>query len=113
MTDGVFIQNLPSQQLSTERVNGQRLLVGNNAEEGAPFVPYNITSEDDLVTWLKLTFPLFTNSDLSKVLLYYPSENGTTDTSEGEYATSGYTGATAVNVSAVGTGQQQRANVRP
>lgn len=75
-------------------------------------MPYNITSENDLISWLKLTFPLFTNSDLAKVLLYYPSQNGTTDTSAGDYATSGYTGATALNVSAVGTGQQQRANVR-
>ena len=111
VTDGVFIQDLPSKQLTEQRVNGQRLLIGNNADEGAPFVPQNITTEDDLVTWLELTFPLFSNSDLAKVLLYYPSSNASTDSGSGEYATNGYTGATALNVSDVGTGQQQRANV--
>jgi carboxylesterase type B len=35
VTDGVFIQNLPSKQLTEQRVNGQRLLIGNNADEGA------------------------------------------------------------------------------
>ena len=84
----------------------------NNADEGAPFVPQNITTEGDLVAWLKLTFPLFGNSDLAKVLLYYPSSNASTDPNAVEFATSGYTGATAINESDVGTGQQQRANVR-
>lgn len=83
----------------------------NNAEEGAPFVPHNISTEADLISWLQLTFPLFSNSDLAKVLLYYPSSNASVDPNAVEYATSGYTGATAINESAVGTGQQQRANV--
>lgn len=36
--------------------------IQNNADEGSPFVPQNITTEDDLVDWLKLTFPLFKTS---------------------------------------------------
>ncbi|KAK3716386.1 hypothetical protein LTR37_006536 [Vermiconidia calcicola] len=110
VTDGVFIQDLPSTQLAERRVNGQRLLVGNNAEEGAPFVSQNITTESDLVTWLQLTFPLFSNSDIAKVLLYYPTGNASVNSNADEYATSGYTGANANNQSAVATGQQQRAN---
>ncbi|KAK5168275.1 uncharacterized protein LTR77_006844 [Saxophila tyrrhenica] len=110
VTDGVFIQDLPSRQMTKERVNGQRMLVGNNAQEGAGFVPQNITTEGDLLDWLQLTFPTFSNSDIAKVLLYYPSSNASTDPSADEYATNGYTGATALNQSAVGTGQQQRAN---
>ena len=76
-------------------------------------MPQNITTENDLVSWLHLTFPQFGNSDIAKVLLYYPSSNASVDPNAPEYATSGYTGATAINESAVGTGQQQRANVGP
>lgn len=70
VTDGVFIQDLPSQQLLEKRVNGQNLLVGNNANEGPAFTPQNITTEADLVAWLELTFPLFSNDDIAKILLY-------------------------------------------
>ena len=84
----------------------------NNAEEGALFVPQNITTENDLVSWLQLTFPMFSNSDIAKVLLYYPTTNASVNPNAVEYATSGYTGATANNESDVATGQQQRANVR-
>ena len=84
----------------------------NNADEGPLFVPQNIISEEDFVDWLQLTFPLFTNDDISKVLLYYPSTNASVDPSAVDYATSGYTGATALNESTFGSGQQQRADVR-
>ena len=73
-------------------------------------MPQNITTEDDLVSWLQLTFPLFGNSDIAKVLLYYSTSNASVDPNADEYATSGYTGATANNESVVATGQQQRAN---
>lgn len=109
VTDGIFIQSAPSSQLLKKEVNGLRMLSGNNANEGVIFTPQNITTENDLVNWLQETFPLFTTDDLSKLLLYYPSSNAT-DTSMTMYATSGYTGATAVNESNIATGQQQRAN---
>lgn len=113
VTDGVFIQDLPSQQLLEKRVNGRNLLVGNNANEGPLFTPQNITTEADLLDWLRLTFPLFSNDDIAKILLYYPSSNATDDPNAVDYATLGYTGATALNQSSVGTGQQQRADVSP
>ena len=53
---------------------------------------------------------MFTNDDIAKVLLYYPSSNASVDPNAPEYATNGLTGATAVNESQVGTGQQQRAD---
>lgn len=34
VTDGVFIQDRPSKQLAEKRVNGLRMLTGNNADEG-------------------------------------------------------------------------------
>ena len=111
VTDGALVQDTPSRQLLARKVNGRNALVGNNANEGAPFTPQNITTEDELVLWLQLTFPLFSNADISKVLLYYPSSNDSTNSMDPSFATSGYTGATALNVSSVGTGQQQRADV--
>ena len=112
VTDGYFVQQLPSQQLLQKKVNGQRLLVGNNANEGPAFTPQNITTEDDLLAWLHLTFPLFSNDDIAKILLYYPSSNASVDPNAPEYSTSGLDpGATAVNESDVATGQQQRADV--
>ncbi|EHY58883.1 Secreted lipase [Exophiala dermatitidis] len=110
VTDGVFIQDLPSQQLLRRRVNGKNALIGNNANEGPSFTPQNITTEQDLVSWLQLTFPLFTNDDIAKVLLYYPSSNGSANADAPLYATSGESGASALNESSVGAGQQQRAD---
>ncbi len=74
-------------------------------------MPQNITSEEDLVSWIQDVFPLFTQDDVSKVLRYYPGSNATDDMNAADYATLGYTGATAINVSSIATGQQQRANV--
>ncbi|KAK5314231.1 hypothetical protein LTR93_010510 [Exophiala xenobiotica] len=110
VTDGVFVQDLPSQQLLRKQVNGITALIGNNAAEGPSFVPQNITSEDNLVAWLQLTFPLFTNDDIAKVLLYYPSSNASTNPNAPLYATSGDSGPSALNQSSVGTGQQERAD---
>lgn len=73
-------------------------------------MPQNITTEAALVAWLQLTFPLFSNDDIAKVLLYYPSSNATDNPNAVDYATLGYTGASAINESSVATGQQQRAD---
>ncbi|KAI4133175.1 MAG: hypothetical protein LQ347_002282, partial [Umbilicaria vellea] len=109
VTDGVFIQQLPSQQLLKKQVNGKYMLSGNNANEGPAFVPQNIVTEDDFVNFLQNTFPLFTNDDIAKVLLYYPSTNASVDINAPDFATTGYTGPTALNESSFATGQQQRA----
>ncbi|GKT82112.1 carboxylesterase 2 [Colletotrichum tofieldiae] len=78
VTDGVFIQQRPSQQLVDKRVNGRTILVGNNAHEGLLFTPQSITSSDDLYAWLKTTLPLFTESDLANAIHEY-SEEGSVD----------------------------------
>ena len=111
VTDGVFIQQLPSQQLLSKQVNGVNMLVGNNANEGVAFTPQNIITEDDFVAFVQNTFPLFTDSDVQKVLRYYPSTNASVDASTPLFATAGnVSGATALNESSFGTGQQQRAD---
>jgi carboxylesterase type B len=110
VTDGRLVQDLPSRQLLEKKVNGQNALVGNNANEGPSFVAQNITTEDDLVAFLGYTFPLFSDSDIQRVLLYYPSSNASDSESAPVFATEGESGPTALNQSSVGTGQQQRAN---
>lgn len=112
VTDGGLLPEAPSQALLKKRVNGRNLLVGNNADEGSLFVQSNITTEADLVNWLQLTFPMFSNDDVAKVLLYYPSTNASAGAASQYFATDGLGGPTAVTQSDVATGQQQRANVR-
>ncbi|KAL8628171.1 hypothetical protein Q9189_006107 [Teloschistes chrysophthalmus] len=116
VTDGSFIQQLPSQQLLSKKVNGRRVLSGfkNNANEGPLFVPQGIETEDDFLAFLRLTFPLFTDDDIARVLLYYPSPSPNPSTNISipttpNYATTGTTPPTALNVSTFATGQQQRA----
>ncbi|KAL8841919.1 MAG: hypothetical protein Q9170_000699 [Blastenia crenularia] len=110
VTDGTFIQQLPSQQLLEKRVNGRRILSGNNANEGPLFTPQNIVTENDFVNFLRNSFPLFTEDDISRVLLYYPSTNASVSSSALDFATTGSSGPTALNQSTFGTGQQQRAD---
>lgn len=111
VTDGYFIQDVPSHQLLKKKVNGKNLLVGNNANEGVLFVPMTITTEDDLVAWLELTFPLFTNDDIAKILQYYPSTNASVNPSAPLFATDGLGPTYNINQSSEATGQQQRANI--
>lgn len=67
-------------------------------------------TEADFINFLQNSFPLFTEDDISKVLLYYPSSNASVMSSPG-FATSGTTNPTALNESSFGIGQQQRADV--
>lgn len=56
-------------------------------------------------------FPLFTDDDVSRVLLYYPSTNASVSISTPDFATMGNSTPTALNESTYATGQQQRADV--
>ncbi|CAG8982167.1 hypothetical protein HYALB_00003602 [Hymenoscyphus albidus] len=110
VTDGKFIQKAPSAQLLEKKVNGLRILSGNNALEGPLFVVQNITTEDSLVTFVKTVFPRFSDSDVAKTLRYYPGSIDADSTTASKYGTLGVTGPTANEVSAIATGHQQRAN---
>ncbi|KNG50858.1 carboxylesterase type b [Stemphylium lycopersici] len=110
VTDNVFVQDEPSAQLLEKRVNGQKALIGNNANEGPSFVPQDITSQDAFVTWLRDTLPEFSDSDISKVLFYYPVSNVADPSINDQFATNGVSGPSALDQSSLGTGQQQRAN---
>ena len=75
------------------------------------FTPRNILTEADFIRFLRDSFSLFTDEDIEKVLLYYPSTNASVDPSIPKFATAGDAGATALNESTFSTGQQQRADV--
>ena len=110
VTDGDFVQQRPSQQLLKKQVNGKRMLVGNNANEGSGFTPQNVKTEDDFVDYVRNLIPSFSDEDIQKVLETYPSTNASVNQSNPNFATSGNSTPTAVNQSTYGTGQQQRAD---
>jgi carboxylesterase type B len=109
VTDGRLIQERPSKQLLEGRVNGVNHLAGHNAMEGAAWVPQVINTIDDLVNYLSLVFPMFSNNDIAKLLYYYPSSNATVDRDALLFSTLGDSGPTTVNQSIAATGQQERA----
>ncbi|UQC87348.1 acetylcholinesterase [Colletotrichum lupini] len=107
VTDGVYIKSLPTEQMKQKRVNGERLLVGHNANEGPLLTPPNIVSVADLTSWLKLEFPNLSAGQIDEILAANPTKTGANDT---RFETNGLAGLTALDVSQSGTGQQQRAN---
>ncbi|KFY36023.1 hypothetical protein V494_05383 [Pseudogymnoascus sp. VKM F-4513 (FW-928)] len=110
VTDGTFVKQLPSKQLLAKNVNGKNILVGSNANEGALFVPPTISTEADLIAWLHLEFPNVSDDDVTQILAAYPSSPDPVNPDDPMFATTGLGPATAVNVSQVATGQQQRGN---
>lgn len=112
VTDGSFITTLPSKALSAKNVNGQNMLVGHNANEGPLFARNNITTLAALKTFLKAEFPAFSTADIQNVLNMYPSTDADDNPNALKFATNGRGPATAVNVSQLATGHQQRAYVR-
>ena len=110
VTDGDFVQQLPSQQLLKKQVNGKRMLAANNANEGPAFTPQTINTETDFVNYIRRTFPMFTEADVAKTLQYYPSIEAPVNSSIPHFATAGNSTPTALNESTFGTGQQQRAD---
>jgi len=107
VTDGDFVRQRPSQQLTSGKVNGKRVMSGNNAMEGASFVIPGVSTDADFEAWLRLEYPMLSSSDVEQVLnKFYPASN----VSSVPYATCGDCGgATAVNVGPIAVGAQQRA----
>ncbi|KAK3349475.1 inactive carboxylesterase 4 [Lasiosphaeria hispida] len=108
VTDGSDIAGPPSTQLSQSQPNGQRLLVGNNANEGSLIPPSNIITQADLIAWIKSNFPNLSDANITNILAEYPSSSNPVDPAAARYETDGYGPETAVNVSQAATGQQQR-----
>lgn len=111
VTDGAYIMGRPSQQLAAKRVNGKKILVGANANEGPLFVPPSIITEADLAGWLPAQFPNLSPAQINSILAANPN-SANTDPTGPRFETNGISGGgvNAVNVSADSNGQQQRGN---
>ncbi|KAK0609243.1 Alpha/Beta hydrolase protein [Immersiella caudata] len=109
VTDNVYITSLPSGQLTGKRVNGKKLLVGANANEGPLFVPPAINTEADVAWWLTQEFPNLSSTQLNSILAANPNSAPTGPTAP-RFETNGLTGPNAMQVSGGANGQQQRAN---
>ncbi|CZR68647.1 uncharacterized protein PAC_18546 [Phialocephala subalpina] len=99
ITDGTYIRGLPSAQLFQHR---------NNANEGSLAVLAKITTQNDLITRIKSNFPNFSDANVAELLSVYQSAPDPVDPNDPKYETDGYGPGTAINVSQVGIGQQQR-----
>ena len=109
VTDGTFIQSTPSQQTLSGALSGKRLLLGNNADEGAPLTPPTIKTGDDFLDYVNTTFPSLTAADNTRLLQIYQFSNSGTDLSAPLFGTLGDSGPTALNQSEFATGDKQRA----
>ncbi|KAF2011837.1 alpha/beta-hydrolase [Aaosphaeria arxii CBS 175.79] len=110
VTDNLLLQETPSQALLKRKINGERHLTANTAEEGPAYTPQTITTENDLVAWIQHTFPLLTPQDVQKILFYYPIDTLSNLTTLPTFPTAGDKGPSAVTTSQVASGHQQRAN---
>lgn len=110
VTNENLIQHPPSVQLLDHKaVNGQFMLTNHNADEAPAFVPANITTEDDLVDFVRIRFPWFDDDDICALLDTYPLTDFSKNSSNPRFATAGDVGPTATEVSPYAIGNQQRA----
>jgi hypothetical protein len=109
VTDGRLVPSTPSSALSTTSLNGLNHLTSNCAEESFFYVPQTIGTVQALTAWLHILFPRYTNTDITTLLSHYPYQ--ALDNVTNRFATSGTSGATALQTSATASGYQQLANL--
>ncbi|RYP53365.1 hypothetical protein DL768_001610 [Monosporascus sp. mg162] len=72
VTDGVLIQERPSNRLLTGgEINGLHIISSNNLNEGPFFVPQNITDRLAFKIWLLNNYPLLSEQNITKILDVY------------------------------------------
>ncbi|KAH7392802.1 Alpha/Beta hydrolase protein [Pyrenochaeta sp. MPI-SDFR-AT-0127] len=110
VTDGSFIKDRPSKSFFAKALKGKRVLSGHMSNEGIPLSPPTTRTLQDFRDYITTTFPGFSNSDKAAVEKTYSYAGDTQDVNPNalKFATSGTGTPTAVNVSAFGSGQQQR-----
>lgn len=103
-----MIRERPSQQLVISRkVNGRRVLTGNNENEGPGFTPQNITSQEQFISFVLTNYPQLSEQDITSVLELY----GVPETVSDVYADSnGVTAPFSTTNSNWAVGWQQAAN---
>ncbi|KAI1373239.1 putative carboxylesterase [Hypoxylon crocopeplum] len=104
--DGDYIQELPSVQSLSGNVDGKRLLVGNNANEGVPLTNPQVNTTSKFDSFISTAFPLFTPKDVSILTDVYQIES-LPCIGSAPFDTLGYTGPTALCQSGIATGIQQ------
>ncbi|KAK0724915.1 carboxylesterase [Lasiosphaeris hirsuta] len=109
VTDGSLIRSQPNRQLLRREVNGERILTGNNANEGTYFVPQNITTEAHFTAFVQRIYPALSPDAIASVLdLYAVPANITT--SIPKYDSDGLHPPYATIMSGYAFGWQQAAN---
>ncbi|KAL3435060.1 Alpha/Beta hydrolase protein [Aspergillus tetrazonus] len=107
--DGELLTTRPSQQLLHGHVSGQRLLVGNNANDGVPLSDPTIVDRTTFNAHINLTFPHLTAHDKAALNRVYETETTEPGNSGIRFDTLGDEGPTALNQSEMATGLQQTA----
>ncbi|PSR81810.1 Alpha/Beta hydrolase protein [Coniella lustricola] len=69
--DGKYIRERPSEQLSRGKVSGERILVGNNANDGVPLTNSNVETRAAYDAFVTSSFPLFTQADIAQLNAVY------------------------------------------
>ena len=110
VTDGKLIRQRPTEQLLRGKVNGERMLAGNNANEGNYFVRQNIATEAAFRQWLVYDYPLLSEADVAQVLQLYRLPEGTPASGGPRFDSNGLTPPFATAVSNHTSGWQQAAN---
>ncbi|KAF2730551.1 alpha/beta-hydrolase [Polyplosphaeria fusca] len=110
VTDGTFVQQRPTQQLTSKVLKGKRILTGNNANEGVPLSPPTSSTLQDFRKYIDITYPSFKAADKAalEAKYAYTGDDKDTNPSSPLFETTGTTFPTAVNQSGFATGQQQR-----
>lgn len=108
VTDGTLVQTRPTEQLAIKkRVNGLRVLTGNNENEGPGFTPQNITSKEEFISFVLTNYPRLSEKNITSILDLY----AVPDNSSGIYADSnGLTPPFSTTNSNWAIGWQQAAN---
>ncbi|KAI0112061.1 Alpha/Beta hydrolase protein [Nemania sp. FL0031] len=105
--DDDYIRERPAAQLSRAKLSGKRVLVGNNANDGAPLFNPNVSSRAAYDSFVAEMFPLFTPKDISNLNKVYQIPDKLPSNSGIVFDTLGYTGPTALTQSGLATGIQQ------
>ncbi|KAJ8131483.1 hypothetical protein O1611_g2143 [Lasiodiplodia mahajangana] len=72
VTDGKLIRKRPTEQLAiNKKVNGLRMLTGNNENEGPVFTPQNITTEEQFINFVLTNYPRLSEQNITSILELY------------------------------------------
>ncbi|KAK7934741.1 carboxylesterase family protein [Apiospora marii] len=105
--DDDYIQDLPSNQLSSGKVTGKNILVGNNANEGVPLTNPEVSTRDTYDQFISSTFPNFMAEDKAELNSLYQIDQSEAGNNGWRYDTLGDQDPTALTVSEMATGLQQ------